>query len=718
MYKMSKNIITSKSVCRLIFKGVLEIMEKILSKDIRNVCLLGHSSDGKTSLIEAMLYMSGATDRLGKVTEGNTVCDYDAEEIKRGFSISSAIAPVVWRGIKLNFIDTPGYLDFIGEVKQALRVAASAVVVIDGKAGIEVGTELAFDQADAARIPCAVFVNKVEDPDSRFNKVFKSLRDRFGVGVCPITVPLLKGPKVEGVIDLLDFKAYTFDKTGKATQVDIPAEHMEEAKEYHNMLLESVAESSEELMDKFFAGEEISRAEAIQAFEIGFEKREIIPVYCGSAMECWGIDLFLDSFRHIAPSPFGKKYETVMDGDKEERVLITEDGPTGIFVFKTIADPFVGKMSFFKVMNGTVCRDQVLYNLTTGQSEKMAHIYLLRGKKQTEVDEILTGDIGMTAKLAATNTNDTLSSDPNGKMYKKIVYPESYMQMAIAPKAKGDEDKISSGIAKLLEEDRTLRFENNAETKQLLIAGQGDIHLDVVVSKLKNRFGTAVELTVPKIAYRETIKRKVNAEGKHKKQSGGHGQYGHVKISFEPGERTGLEFSETIFGGSVPKNYHPAVEKGLLESMQKGILAGYPVVHLKANLYDGSYHDVDSSEMAFKLAANLAFKEGMRLANPVILEPVAKVMVYVPDYMMGDVIGGINKRRGRVLGMSPTAKSGEQMIEAEVPMAEMNDYTIALRAMTQGRGRFSMKFERYEEAPTPVAAKIIEESKKNAESDG
>ena len=686
-------------------------MGQFLSKDIRNVCLLGHSSDGKTSLLESMLYISGATDRIGKVSDGNTVCDYDTEEIKRGFSIQSAIAPVEWRGIKLNFIDTPGYLDFAGEVRQAMRVAASALIVIDGKAGIEVGTELAFDAAAESKIPCAVFVNKVEDPDSRFNKVFDGLREKYGVGVCPITVPLLKGSKVEGVIDLLDFKAYTFDKTGKATLVDIPAEHLEEAQKYHNVLLESVAESDEKLLDKFFAGEEITRADAIKAFEIGFEKREIVPVYCGSALECWGLDLFLDSFRHIAPSPFGKKYETVIDGDEEKTILIEENAPTSVFVFKTIADPFVGKMSFFKVMNGSVHRDDSLTNLTTNQVEKMAHIYLIRGKKQTEVDEILTGDIGMTPKLVNTNTNDTLTSDTKTKPYKKIVFPESYMQMAIVPKAKGDEDKISSGISRLLEEDPSLRFENNPETKQLLISGQGDIHLDVLVSKLKTRFGTSVELEAPKIAYRETIKRKVNAEGKHKKQSGGHGQYGHVKITFEPGERTELEFSESIFGGSVPKNFHPAVEKGLAESMQHGILAGYPVVNLKANLYDGSYHDVDSSEMAFKLAANLAFKEGMRLANPVILEPIYKVMVYVPDYMVGDVIGSINKRRGRVLGMTPTSKAGEQVVESEVPMSEMTDFTVALRAMTQGRGRFTQKFERYEEAPTPVAAKIIEESK-------
>lgn len=689
-------------------------MGKVITKDLRNIALLGHGSSGKTSVAEAMLFISGATDRLGKTPEGNTVCDYDAEEIKRGFSLSASIAPVMWQNIKINLIDTPGFLDFAGEVLQAVRVADSAVIVVDGKAGVEVGTELAWDYATDAGIPKAFFINKFDDPEARFYKVFGSLREHFGVKVCPIVIPMIDKDKVTGFLNLIDMKEFVYDSMGNLTASTIPEQFMPTALEYRNMLYESIAGMDEKLMEKFFAEEEITREEAVEAIHEGIIHGEIVPVFCGSAAKMWGIRTILDTIVDSFPRPTARKTERIVAENGFSDIAIEKEGSTtSIFVFKTVADPFVGKMSFFKVMNGELRRDTVLRNTTTGENEKIARIYIMRGKKQTETDELACGDIAMTAKLINTNTNDTLTNGADSIRYLPTVFPKPYMCKGIQPLAKGDEDKISQGISKLLEEDLTLRYENNAETRQMLLYGLGDMQLDVVVAKLKSRFGTSVQLTEPKLAYRETIKKTVKVEGKHKKQSGGHGQYGHVKIEFSPGEAEGLTFTETVFGGAIPKNFFPAVEKGLLESMQKGVLAGFPVVHLKANLFDGSYHDVDSSEMAFKIAANLAYKEGLRQANPVILEPVGQLFAYVPDGMVGDVIGDLNKRRGRVMGMNPWEKKrGYTAVEAEVPMAEMTDYTIALRAMSQGRGSYDFNFVRYDEAPQAVSAKIIEAAKK------
>ena len=685
-------------------------MDKMNSKNLRNVCLAGHSSDGKTSLAEAMLYLSKATDRLGKTSEGTTVCDYDEEEIKRGFSLSTAIAPVFWKGIKINLLDSPGYLDFIGEIRQSFRVADSALIVVDGKAGVEVGTELAWQYATEAGIPKAFFINKFDDGEARFKRVFDALRESFGVAVCPILIPMIEGDKVIGFLNLIDMKSAIYDKTGTAAQGPIPDEFLPVAEKYRNMLYESIAQTSDELMEKFFADEEITYEEAVEAIHEGIIHGDIVPVFCGAATKLWGVEMLLDTIANSFPRPMAKKTENILKDGELSKTPIEVEGPPSLFVFKTVSDPFVGKMSYFRVMSGELKKDMTLRNTTTGNTEKISKIYTLCGKRQTEVDCLCCGDIGMTAKLQATNTNDTLTATDTDFRYEPIVFPESFMQLAIVPKAKGDEDKISAGISRLLEEDMTLKYENNAETKQMMISGQGDIHLDVVVSRLKNRFGTSVMLTEPKIAYRETIRKKVDQEGKYKKQSGGHGQYGHVKITFEPGEKEGLDFTESIFGGSVPKNFHPAVEKGLQEAMQKGVLAGFPVVNLKANLYDGSYHPVDSSELAFKLAASIAYKEGLKKAQPVILEPVGKLTVWVPDAQVGDIIGGISKRRGRVLGMTPTDKKGEQMIEAEVPFAEMTDYAVALRATAQGRAVYTFYFERYEETPAEISAKIIADS--------
>jgi len=691
-------------------------MDKITTKSIRNVALLGHGGSGKTSLCEAMLYLAKETDRLGKTPEGNTVSDYDPEEIRRGFSLSTTVEPLSWLDSKINILDTPGYLDFTGEVLEGMRVADSALIVVDGRNGVEVGTELAWDMAEKEGIPKAFFINRFDDGEARFKKVFDALREKFGVTVCPLLIPMIDGDKVTGFLNLIDMKAEVYDKTGANMVSEIPDDFKDVAEEYRSMLYESIAQTSDDLMDKFFNEEPITYNEAMNAVHDGIIGGEIVPVFCGSATKMWGVTAVLDAIAHSFPRPTARKTEIVVTDDGEDEIEINPEGDASIFVFKTVADPFVGKMSFFKVMNGTLTRDMTLKNTSSGTTEKMAHIYTIRGKKQTEVDSLCCGDIGMTAKLANVNTGDTLTASAQNIKYKGIDFPEPFLTQCIKPLAKGDEDKISSGIAKLLEEDLTTRYENNAETKQLLISGIGDIHLDVLVAKLKNRFGTSVVLETPKIAYRETIKKTVEAEGKHKKQSGGHGQYGHVRIRFAPGEAEGLTFTESVVGGAVPKGFFPAVEKGLQEAMTKGVLAGYPVVNLAADLYDGSYHDVDSSEMSFKMAASLAYKEGLPKANPVLLEPVGALNCIVPDGMVGDVIGDLNKRRGRVLGMEAVhGKKGYTVVQAEVPKAEMADYPIALRASTQGRGSFTFYFERYEEVPANVAQKIIADAKKEQE---
>ena len=686
-------------------------MATITTQNIRNICLLGHGGSGKTSLVEAMLYYTKGTDRLGKAIDGNTVCDYDPEETKRKFSLSASIAPIVMNHTKLNFMDTPGYLDFVGEVKQALRVCENALIVVNAKSGVEVGAELAWEHATEANASKAFFINRMDEDDINFDAIIDSLHALFGTSVCPMFIPFIENHKTAGYVDLINEKAYSFDKNGVPTEISIPASV--DIERYQTMLFEALAETSEELMEKYFSGETFTPEEIAAGLHHGLITHTIAPVICGSAATLAGIDYLLHVISSSFVNPIDKETELDIDNNP---VNIEENGPASIFVFKTVADSF-GKMSFFKVMNGTMKRDDVLKNLSNGQVEKFSHIYTIKGKKQTEVDELVCGDIGVIVKLAATSTNDTLRVSGTAA-YKQIAFPEPFLAMGISPKAKGDEDKISSGISRMLEEDLTVRYVNNAETKQLLIYGLGEMHIDVAMSKLKNRNGVSVDLTPEKIAYRETIKKTVQVQGKHKKQSGGHGQYGDVRIEFSPGDEPGLTFTETIFGGSVPKNFHPAVEKGLLESMQKGVLAGFPVVNLKANLYDGSYHDVDSSEMAFKLAAGIAFREGLPKANPVILEPIGTLKVLIPDTMMGDVIGDLNKRRGKVLGMEASeTKKGYQVVEAEVPQAEMGNYTIQLRAMSQGRGSFVYRFDRYAEAPANIAQKIIETAKAEKEAE-
>ncbi|GHU36629.1 elongation factor G [Clostridia bacterium] len=683
----------------------------IKTQDIRNVALLGHGDSGKSSLAEAILFFTKNTDRHGKIPEGTTVSDYDQEEIRRTYSIQTSLISFPVGGTKINLLDAPGFFDFAGEAKQAVRVADTALIVINSHTGIDVGSEFSVEYAEEAAIPKVFFVNKLDGENLNFDDLLSSLREKFGVSVCPAFVPYIENGLAVGYINVLTQKYYTYDKTGAAKESAIPAAFADKAAEYKGFLFETLAGTDDALMEKYFADEPFTDEEALAAMKSGIASGAIAPVYSGSSITLAGIDSITDAIVKYFPNPLARATEKIADGDGYKDAKIDETGNTSLFVFKTVADPFVGKMSYFKVMNGLLKRDMTLNNLSGGH-EKFSHLYTLRGKKQTEADDLACGDIGVTAKLNATNTNDTLTAS-GGDAYKPIVYPEPFLTYAIIPKAKGDEDKIGTGINKLLEEDRTIKYENSAETHQMLISGLGEIHIDVITSKLKNRFGISVEFQIPRMAYRETIKKKIFVEGKHKKQSGGHGQYGHVKIEFSPcDDNDGLTFVESVFGGSVPKQFHPAVEKGLHDCMSHGVLAGFPCVHIKADLKDGSYHDVDSNEMSFKMAASLAFKE-LKNANPVLLEPVGLLKVSVPENFVGDIMGDLNKRRGRVLGMNASeTKKGYTVIEAEVPLAEMQTYTIQLRATTQGRGYYECRFARYEELPAALTPKVIEEAAK------
>ncbi len=686
-------------------------MAKLTSEQIKNIALVGHGGDGKTSLAEAMLFLAKATDRLGKTAEGNTVCDFDTEEKSRHISISTALANYQWNDKKVNIIDAPGGFDFAGEALEAISVGGTALIVVSGKSGCKVGTEISWD--NAAGIPKAFFINKMDDENADFGKALESLRTAFGNSVCPVFVPFGNGPEAV-YYNLLTEKAYKYDKAGNATEVELYDKHKDRVTELLSELDQALAETSEELMNKvLFEEQPLTKQERHDALNVGLISGAIAPVLAGSALTLAGVKELMDTITASFCSPIDRKIRQIeVDGGIKD-IEATTDGPANIFVFKTLIDQF-GKRTYFQVRSGLLKKDAVLTNLTNGQQEKFSRLITCVGAKDSDVDEMPYGDIGVTVKLVATNTNDTLTASPDFKTpYKRIKFPIPYFCQAITPKARGDEDKISSGIAKLLEEDYTVKYENNSETKQMCLYGLSDAHLAVIVSKLRARFGVAVDLTAAKIPYRETIKKKVQVEGKHKKQTGGHGQYGHVKMTFSHGENEALEFTESVVGGTVPKNFFPAVEKGLQESIQRGILAGYPVIYLKADLYDGSYHEVDSSEMSFKLAAHLAFKEGMKQGGAVLLEPIGELKVTVPDDFMGDIIGDLNKHRGRIMGTSQSDRKGYTVVEAECPFAEMTMYAIQLRAMTQGRGVYSFNFVRYEEAPSDVAAKVIAEAKKD-----
>lgn len=688
-------------------------MKQYLAARIRNIALTGHSDSGKTSLAEALLFKAGASDRLGKTSEGNTVCDFDPEEIKRKVSVCTAVAPFAWGSTKINLIDTPGLFDFAGEAAQGVRAAESLLIAVSGKSGVDVGTEKAYKMAKDLSKATLFFVSKLDVEHSDFYKVFEELKSTFGPSVCPIVVPYVEDQQVKCYINLIDMKAYTYDDKGEAHEVDMP-DFGHRLDGLTAAVSEAVAETDESLFEKYFSGEQFTRDEIIRGVHTGVTNGSISPVLCGCSTNLQGIDMLLDCIVDLLPSPWEKGAEVAVDAEGEPvEVPCTDEAPLAAYVFKTIADPFVGKLSYVKVISGKLAADSAPINSRTGQPERLGKIIYIRGKKQEDTAYITAGDIGAVTKLAATETGDALCDPKKVLSFDPIYFPHPCLTMAIKAEAKGDEAKIASALQRLMEEDPTLAYENNAETHQQLISGLGEQHLDVLVSKLKNKFGVSVSLEVPRVAYRETIRKKVKVQGKHKKQSGGHGQFGDVWVEFEPTVGDDLVFEEKVFGGAVPKSFFPAVEKGLQDCVKHGVLAGYPVVGLKATLVDGSYHPVDSSEMSFKMAASLAYKAGMPQASPVLLEPIGNLKVYVPDSNTGDIIGDLNKRRGRVLGMNP-ANDGLQEIEADVPMSEMSDFATAIRSMTQGRGYFTFEFARYEQLPSNLEAKVIEEAKKFA----
>ena len=680
------------------------------AQNIRNICLLGHGSNGKTTLAENMLYLTGGSIRMGSPVDGNTVCDYDPEEIRRQISISLAVAPVEYKGCKINVLDTPGYFDFCGEAIEALSVSGAAVIVCSAKAGMSVGAEKAWEYCESRKMPRILYISKTDEENSDYNAAFATLRERFGKNIAPVVAPIWDADKkVIGIIDVLHKRAYEM-QNGKRVEIQVPDDKLAVLDELYDALKESVAETSEEFMDKYFNGEDFTYAEMVQGLRQGVRDLSLFPVVCGSAVQGLGTLMLLDTIVDLVPNPLEGSPEVVenADGELEEYVLSDRAYPCA-YVFKTTSDQY-GKYSYVKVLSGSIAPDMPMVNARTGETMKLGRLYVVKGKKTEEVKELVCGDIGAVAKMDALKTGDTLCDSRKVIKVAPLPLPEPCYSVAIAPKTKGQEDKIAAGLTRLNEEDLTFNWMSNAETRQMVVSGTGDMQMDVLVSKLKNRFSVEAELSIPRVAYREKIRKKVEVQGRHKKQSGGHGQFGDVKIRFEPGESEELEFCEEVFGGAVPKNYFPAVEKGLREAVQHGVLAGYPVVNLKATLYDGSYHPVDSSEMAFKTAAQLAYKAGLPDANPTILEPIGELKVTIPDSYMGDVIGDLNKRRGRVMGMNPDGK-GNQIVEAEVPMAEMMTYAIDLRSMTQSRGSFTFHFVRYEEAPPVAQQKAIDAAK-------
>jgi elongation factor G len=673
------------------------------SGNIRNVALVGHGGTGKTSLVEAMLFNTGATKRIGKVDDGNTVSDYLPEEIKRKITISSSLVPCEYREHKINVIDTPGYSDFYFEVVGAMRVVDSMVIVMSATAGVEVQTEIVWE--DFPDTPKIVFINKMDRENANFYKVLDQIKESFSDNIVPVQLPIGAEDSFKGVVDLIKMKAFIFDGgTGKASEQEIPADLMDDVDKYREALVEAAAEADDDLLAKYLEGEELTDSEILQGIKEACSKGTAAFVFCGSALNNIGITPLMDFIVDCGATPDRHPFVAGKNVENE---------PLSAQVFKTIADPYIGRLNMFRLFTGHLKADSVVYNANKEKEEKIAQILIMTGKEQANVPELHAGDIGAVAKLSVTVTGDTLCTKANPVILDPIDFPKPTLSIAIEPKSKGDEDKLSGAIQRILEEDPTITLEKNAETKQTILTAMGDTHVDNIIEKLTRKYGVDVITREMRIPYRETIRATVEVEGKHKKQTGGHGQYGHVWIKFEPYTEGEFAFEENVFGGSVPRNYFPAVEKGLIEAMEDGVLAGYQVTNIKATLYDGSYHSVDSSEMAFKMAARIAFRKGMETAKPVLLEPIMNVEILVPDAFMGDIIGDINTKRGRVLGMEPAGN--KQMIKAQVPLAEMARYTIDLKSITQGRGKFKMEFSHYEEVPAQNAEKIIEQARKEKE---
>ena len=681
-------------------------MKTYAPDQIRNIALAGHASKGKTTLLEAMLHLAGATERSGKVADGNTVTDFDAEEKKRHISMASAVASIEYKSKKLNFIDTPGLFDFEQGAFEGLRAAETAVIVVSARSGLAVGAEKAFKNAGSRRMARVLVTTKMDDDRADFYKSFNGIVAKFGTAACPVVVPIISGGKVAAYYNMIDGKAYAY-ADGKRTESDAQPDDAPRFAAVQAVFTEAVASADEELMEKYFEGEELTPEEKIRGLKAGVADGSIIPVFALSGLAETACDLLLDFLAEVCPAP-KSEYATDADG---EPIELTPDpnGPLAAVCFKTVADPFIGKLSYFKVISGKITAATPAYNARTGKEERMGKLVSVFGAKQTDISELSAGDIGAVTKLGGFATGDTLCSAAQVVTLDGVHIPSATYAMAVEVAKKGEEEKVASGLSRLCEEDPSLHFGVNNETHQQILSGLGEQHLDVAMARLKSKFGVEATLVQPRVAYRETITMKVSAQGRHKKQSGGHGQFGDVFIEFEPYDTEELVFAERVVGGAVPKNFFPAVEKGLRESMQKGVLAGYPMVGVKATLFDGSYHPVDSSEMSFKTAASLAYKEGIPKAMPVLLEPILTVTATVNDEAMGDVIGDINKRRGRVLGMTPSG-DGSQEIMAEVPESEMSTFSTAMRQMTQGRGSFTTAFARYDRCPEHIAQKIKAEA--------
>jgi len=676
---------------------------------IRNVVLLGHGGCGKTSLVEAMAYVSGLTTRIGKVTDGNTISDYDKEEIKRKFSISTSVVPLIWQDTKINLLDTPGYFDFVGEAEEAVAAADAAIIVVSGKAGVEVGTQKAWELCEKYKLPRMFFVSEMDVDHASFRQVVEDLTELYGKKIAPFYQPIREEEKFVGYINVVKMAGRRFTDIGKRETCDIPEYSKENLAICREALMDAVAETSEEFMERYFNGEEFTVGEIRAAMKFNVCDGAVVPISMGSSTELRNIHNLMNDIVELFPSPDKKACNGInMKTNEIFEANYDFSKAKSAYVFKTIVDPFIGKYSLIKVSSGVIKSDDVLYNHERETEEKLNKIYVMRGNKPIEVTELHAGDIGAIGKLSNTKTGDTLSTKATPVVFGKTEISKPYTYMRYAAKNKGDEDKISQALAKMMEEDLTLKSVNDAENRQTLLYGMGDQHLDVVVSKLEEKFKVAVELSKPKVAFRETIRKKSDVDSKYKKQSGGHGQYGHVKMTFEPSGdlETAYVFDQIVVGGAVPKNYFPAVEKGVQESVIKGPMAGYPVVGVKAVLYDGSYHPVDSSEMAFKTATIQAFKKGFMDASPVLLEPIVSMTVLVPDKYTGDVMGDLNKRRGRVLGMNPVA-GGKQEVIADVPMTEIFGYSTDLRSMTGGSGIYSYEFARYEQAPGDVQEREV-----------
>ncbi len=680
-------------------------MKAYSRENIRNVAIAGHGARGKTTLAEAMLYLSGASDRLGKVADGNTVLDFDAEEKKRKVSVSSALANFEWRDRKINIIDTPGLFDFEGARAEGIRAAESVIVVLSCGHNVDVGAEKTLRIAGRKGLSKFIVVTKCDGEDRDFFKTLNSLKEKYSTAICPVVIPYVVDGKVDCYVNFLQNKAFKYDN-GKATEVAMPSDALID--DIHAAFTEAVASADDELMMKFFEGEEFTHDEIVAGLSQGVLDGTVIPVYACSGLTTDAVDLVMNGITKLAPCPKD-------EGD----IACDVNGPLAAICFKTVADPFIGKMSFFKVVSGKITAATKPYNARTEEEEKMGKIVMVKGAKQEDATEIIAGDIGVVTKLAGFKTGDVMCDAKNPVELAGVDFPAPCYSMAVNVVKKGEEDKVASGLNKLAEEDGSMHFYTNKETKEQIVSGLGEQHLESIVSKLKNKYGVEVELTAPRVAYRETIRRTVDKQGRHKKQSGGHGQFGDVWIRFEPymGEEDFVFTTDEVVGGAVPKNFFPAVEKGLLECIAGGLIAGYPMVGIKACLHDGSYHPVDSSEMAFKMAARIAFKAAVPEATPTILEPVGTLKAYVPDDNLGDIISDVNKRRGRVLGMGPAEETMTQELVAEVPMAEMSDFAIALRSVTAGRGYFSLEFARYEDAPAHVAEKVIAEAKLDEDED-